>query len=154
MKFGPLEGTSEEIKNFFQDNGLRAADYITLPDEPIKPVWFVVPIVVFIVALAVLTFFPSLPKPSITFVFLVGCAAGMWLAVNTQLRFKSPWATGTLVLGCLLLMLVALGAVTPIGLLDEVRSLSECITSASKPFTSFTRPCKSYALAPALYARR
>jgi len=125
MKFGPLEGTSEEIKNFFQDNGLRAADYIALPDEPIGPIWFAVPIAIFIAALAVLTFLSGLTKPAATFVFLIGCAAGMWLAVNTQLRFKSPWATGTLVLGCLLLMLVALGAVTPLDLLNEVKSLKK-----------------------------
>ncbi|MES1191043.1 MAG: hypothetical protein ABUS47_08200 [Steroidobacter sp.] len=124
MKFGPLEGSSEEIKNFFQDNGLRAADFIALPDPPIKPIWFILPVSVLMLSIAFLVFV-SLAKAAATFVFLIGSGAGLWLAVNAQLRFKSPWVTGIIGIGCLLLMLVALGAVTPLEMLNEVKSLKK-----------------------------
>lgn len=124
MKLGPMEGSPEEIKNFFQDNGLRAADYLAVPGAPIaiRTVWFVVSGVVVVSALAILTLFTPTTQGLATFVFLVGCAGGLWLAINAQIRFQSLWATGIIVVGCLLLMLVALGAVTPIGMLQEIKS--------------------------------
>lgn len=123
MKFGPVEGTSEEIKNFFQDNGLKATDYFAPPESPIKTIWFVIPSACVVFALAVLTLFTLPSAAGATFTFLVGSAASLWLAVNVQLRFKSAWATGIVVIGCLLLMLVALGAVTPLQMLEEFKSL-------------------------------
>lgn len=125
MKFGPVEGTSEEIKNFFQDNGLKAADYFSPPESPIKPIWFVLPSACVICALALLTWLTPSSTAAVTFTFLIGCAAVLWLAVTVQLRFKSAWATGIVVLGCLLLMLVAFGAVTPLQMLEEVKSLKK-----------------------------
>lgn len=124
MKIGPYEGTPEEIKNFFQDSGLQMADYLAVPEAPIRTVWFLVPGVVFVLALAVLTLLTHLAKPATTLVFLVGAAAALWLAVNAQLRFKNPWAMAVITLGGLLLLLVALGAVTPLEMLQEVKSLN------------------------------
>ena len=125
MKFGPMEGTSEEIKNFFQDNGLNAADYFTPPEPPIKTIWFLIPGVFVVCALAVLTLFTPSSKAVATFVFLVGCAAALWLTVNVQIRFKSLWATGIVLVGCLLIMLVALGVVTPLQMFEEMKSLKK-----------------------------
>ena len=122
MKFGPMEGSPEEIKNFFQDNGLRAADYLTVPEAPIKTVWFIVPGAIVVGALVVLTLFTPTTQAAVTFVFLVGCAAVLWLTVNAQIRFKNLWATGIIGVGCFLLLLVALGVVTPIGVLQEIKS--------------------------------
>ncbi len=123
MKFGPIEGNSEEIKNFFQDNGLKVADYIALPEVPIKRAWFAISAGVSICAAAVLIFLDPITRAAATFTFLVGCGGGLWLSVIAQLRFKSPWATGLVAIGCLLLMLVAVGAVTPLEMLEEVKSL-------------------------------
>jgi len=122
MKFGPVEGTSEEIKNFFQDNGLKATDYFAPPESPITTIWFVIPSACVVVALGVLTLLAPWSAAQATFIFLVGCAASIWLSVNIQLRFKSGWATGIVVIGCLLLMLVALGTVTPLQMLEEIKS--------------------------------
>ncbi len=125
MKFGPVEGTSEEIKNFFQDNGLKAADFFTPPEPPIKTIWFLIPGLVVVCALAILTLLTPLSEAVATFVFLVGCAAALWLAVNVQIRFKSLWATGIVLVGCLLIMLVALGLVTPLQMFEEMKSLKK-----------------------------
>jgi hypothetical protein len=123
MKFGPAEGTPEEIKNFFQDNGLKAADYFAAPEAPISAIWFVIPSACVVIALTVLTLFAPVSASVATFIFLVGCVASLWLAVNVQLRFKSAWATGIVAIGCPLLMLVALGLVTPLQMLEEIKSL-------------------------------
>jgi asparagine N-glycosylation enzyme membrane subunit Stt3 len=125
MKFGPFEGTPEEINNFFQNNGLNISDYIALPEEPIKAIWFAIPSTLILCTLAVLTLFRPSGASGVTFLFLIGCGGGLWLAVNTQLRFKNPWATGLIAICCLLLLLVALGVLTPIQMLEEVRSLKK-----------------------------
>ncbi len=124
MKIGPIEGSSEEINNFFQDNGLRASDYIILPHPPIKATWLMLPGAVLFLALVILTFV-ALSKAGARFVFLIGAGSGLWLAVIAQLRFKSPLATGLIAVGCLLLMLVAVGAVTPLEVLRELKELKK-----------------------------
>ena len=123
MRLGPIEGTKEEITGFFQDNGLKASDYFQTPEAPIGIVWLVVPALCIIAVLAALTLMEPLKQGQQTFVFLIGCTALVWLATVIQLRFKHAWATGIVVIGGLLLMLVALGALSPIQMLGEVKSL-------------------------------
>ena len=123
MKFGPMQGTPAKIKNFFQDNGLNAAEFFSPPESRIKLIWVVVPSACVICALAVPTWLTRLSTATATFTFLIGCAAALWLAVTVQLRFKNATATWPVVLGCLLLMLVAFGVATPLLLLEEVKSL-------------------------------
>jgi hypothetical protein len=122
MKLGPIEGTKEEITGFFQDNGLNAGDYFQIPEPPIKSVWLVIPAACVVVASGTLTLLESMTAGQQKFTFLVGCFTSVWLATVIQLRFKQVWATGIIVVGCLLLMLVALGVVEPKQILDEVRS--------------------------------
>ena len=57
-----------------------------------------------------------------TFAFLIGCSALVWLTTIIQLRFKHVWATAIVGVGGLLLMLVALGAISPTQMLEEVKS--------------------------------
>ena len=126
MKLGrDIEGTPEEINNFFQNNGFNVSDFITLPEEPIKTIWFVIPSILILGAIAALTLFTPDDASGVIFLFLIGCAGGLWLALNVQLRFKNPWATGLIAIGSLLLLLVALGVITPIQMLQEVKSLKK-----------------------------
>ncbi len=123
MKLGPIEGTKEEITGFFQDNGLNAADYFQRPEAPIKAVWFVLPALCVVAAFGALTLLGPLSTGQQTFIFLIGCAALVWLATAVQLRFKHAWATGVVAIGGLLLMLVALGDIAPAQMLNEVKAL-------------------------------
>lgn len=123
MKLGPIEGTKEEITGFFQDNGLKASDYFQMPEAPIGALWLFIPTFCVVVTLGVLTLLESLKPGQQTFIFLIGCMAIVWLATVIQLRFKHAWATGIVVVGGLLLMLVALGAISPTEMLNEVTSL-------------------------------
>jgi asparagine N-glycosylation enzyme membrane subunit Stt3 len=123
MKLGPIEGTKEEITGFFQDNGLQVRDYFQIPEPPIKTVWLVIPALSILPIFAALTLFESLSIGQQIFAFLVGCAAIVWLATVVQLRFKQAWAAGIVLIGGLLLMLVALGDISPIQMLNELKSL-------------------------------
>ena len=125
MKIAGFEGTTEEIKNFFQDNGLKAESFFEPAEKPIGTLWLVVPGALTFIALATLTLLRSLPPAQQLLLFVVACFFGIWCAVVLQLWFKNAWATGLVALGCLLLALVALGVVTPVQMLEEVKGLKK-----------------------------
>ncbi len=112
MKIANLEGTTEEIKNFFQDNGLKAESFFEPAETPIGTVWLVVPGVLVFIALATLTLLQSAAPHQRTFLFVAACFFGIWWSAVLQLRFKNAWATGVVAGGCLLLALVALGVMS------------------------------------------
>ena len=124
MKFGKqMEGSPEEIRDFFQNNGLNITDYIERPESPLKPIWFIVPVCLILLSLSCLTLLAPLRPSMQTFVFLLGCGAGIWLAVNVQLRFKNTWAAVFVAVGTILIMLVAIGTVTPVEMIQQLRKL-------------------------------
>jgi hypothetical protein len=124
MKFGKqMEGSPEEIRDFFQNNGLNITDYIERPELPLKPIWFIVPVCLILLSLSCLTLLAPLRPSMQTFVFLLGCGAGIWLAVNVQLRFKNTWAAVFVAIGTILIMLVAIGTVTPVEMIQQLRKL-------------------------------
>jgi uncharacterized membrane protein len=123
MKIGNTEGTPEEIKDFFENNSLNIIDYLEKPDQPLKPVWFIVPVSLVIAALLCLTLLAFTLTSVRTLVFLLGCSAGFWLAVNVQIRFKNAWATFFVAVGTVLVMLVAIGMVAPIDMLQHLKEL-------------------------------
>jgi len=125
MKIANLEGTTEEIKNFFQDNGLKAENFFEPAETPIRTRWLVVPGALVLIALATLTLLQSATPQQRTFLFVAVCFFGICWSVVLQLRFKNAWATGIVVGGCLLLALVALGVVTPVQMLEEVKGLKK-----------------------------
>ena len=121
MKLGQIEGTKEEITGFFQDNGLKVNDYFQMPEAPIKAVWIVIPALLIVFTLGTLTLIEPLSTGQRMFAFLVGLSALIWLTTVVQLRFKHAWATGIVAIGGLLLMLVALGAISPKQMLIEMK---------------------------------
>lgn len=125
MKLSNLEGTSDEIKNFFQDNGLNAADYFLAPEAPMKLVWLTLPGLCVFLSLSILVLFPNWASELRKFAFVATCFLSIWWAVVLQVRFKNAWATGVVIVGCLLLALVGLGAVTPLQMLDEVKLIKK-----------------------------
>ena len=125
MKFANLEGTTEEIKNFFQDNGLKAENFFEPAEKPIRIRWLVIPGALVFIALSTLTLLQSATSVQRTFIFIAVCFFCIWWSVVLQLRFKNGWATGIAAVGCLLLALVALGVVTPVQMLEEVRGFKK-----------------------------
>ncbi len=125
MKIGNTEGTPEEIRDFYQNNGLNIADYVEKPEQPLKTIWFVVPVCLVVIALLYLTLSASTQISVRTLVFLLGSGAGLWLAANMQIRFKNTWATAFVAVGVVLFMLVALGLMAPLDMMKYLKELKK-----------------------------
>lgn len=126
MKVGDnVEGTPEEITDFFENNGMDPNKYFTEPERPLNRVFFILPAAIILIIFGILSFMDTLTSNQTRFALLVGCASSLWLATNVQIRFKNFWATGLVVIGLLSLMLLAVGVLTPADLLDEARSIRD-----------------------------
>ena len=120
-----MEGSPEEISDFFQNNGLKVSDYLKAP-EPELPNWhFIVSSVVVVVAVIALGLGMS-STPQLNFaLFLIGCLATAWLSVSLQLRFGNAWATCLSFIIVFVILLMAIGYLTPTDALKEIRSINE-----------------------------
>ncbi len=123
MKIGNLEGSPQEIRDLIVNNDLNIEDYLQQPQSPLKLVWIIVPVCLVIVQLLWLTLFTPTSIELQTFVFLIGCGAGIWLAVSVQIRFQSTSATTFLVVGVVLIMLVAIGTLSPAELVQQLKEI-------------------------------
>ena len=123
MKIGDLEGSSEEIHDFFQNNGLKVEDYFQRPQKPVG--WFlvVVPAMIVLVGLVLLVLELTADMRLRMVVFIATCFFSVCWAVAIQVKFKNSWATTVVVVGCLLLALVAFGVFTPEQMFDAVQQL-------------------------------
>ncbi len=82
MKLGKMEGTPEEIRDFFQNNGLNIEDYLEKPDTPISRIWFIILANLIVASIVILTLVQPTSKAIRTFLlFVSGCGSGFWLAV-------------------------------------------------------------------------
>jgi len=114
MKFGPFDGTEEEVRNIIENNGLRLEDYLEKPPAPLKTKFLILPGVVLAVALLLLVMLRSYCSLSVlTLIYLLGFGGGTWLTASIQLRFKNILATFVVGIGSLLMILVASGIFSP-----------------------------------------
>ena len=125
MKEGIVEGSPEEIRDFFQNNGLNIEDYIETPESPLKPIWLIIPTIIFIFAFSALTLLPPQSVSIQNFIFLIGCGAGIWLSVSVQIKFKNTWAAGFVAIGAVLIMLVAIGVITPKEMMQHLKEIRQ-----------------------------
>ena len=123
MKFGHLEGTSEEINNFFEDNGLNAANYFQPIDKPIHFAWLVVPALVVVVCVVLLWVTITANPKHQWLCFLLGCLAVVWLGSTLQIRYKQPVVTGFAAIGCLAVLVVAFGLLTPLEAIEQLKAM-------------------------------
>ena len=123
MKIGNLEGDPEEIRNFIENNGLNINDFLDLPKKRPALFWFIIPGFLFFVVLFWLTLFSPTSDALRNLLFLIGCLAGIWQAVNVQIRFQNPWAATFIGVGIPLVMLVAIGVLSPAELVNELKGI-------------------------------
>jgi len=119
MKIGPVEGTSEEVNDFFQNNGLNLSEYLQKPEPPLSNIWLIIPAILFVFSFGVLSITQIASANWKVFVFLLGFASSVWLGVSVHIRFKSSWSAWAIILAGLLIMLVALGVIEPKELLEH-----------------------------------
>jgi len=113
MKIGGMEGTPQEIRDTFENHGLRLEDYLEKPAEPLSNIWLIFPSICFAVALFLLVLLAPLPRIGVLTLFLLSAGLVLWLTVSVQIRFKNGWATGAIAVGGLLMLLVAGGFIEP-----------------------------------------
>ena len=128
MKVGKVEGSPEEIKNIFENNGLNLEDYLEKlekADAPLHWSWLSLPGFIFIASLLFLVLLTDVsPKTRIVFL-LVGAGGICWLAAAVQIRFKNPVATSAVGMGLFLMLLVAAGFLTPKETIDTLKGLKD-----------------------------
>lgn len=125
MKFGNVEGTPEEVKDFFENNGLNTSDFFEPPDVQLKKIWIVIPSTIFLTCvLLLIAFDPSYEKTKVA-CFSIGFSAILWLAVSVHIRFKSGWGAGSIIFCGLLILLVALGVMEPAQLTKYLENLEK-----------------------------
>ena len=114
MKLGPFDGSMEEVRNLFENHGLRIEDYIEKPPAQLKTKFLIMPAVVLSIALLLLVLLSNRCSPIVlTLIYLLGFGGGTWLTVSTQLKFNNTMATFVVAIGALLMVLVASGLFSP-----------------------------------------
>lgn len=121
MKFGPVEGTPEEVRGFCEGSGINLSEYIQKPDQQLSKIWLILPAAVLVISFGLLTLWQTISGTGKNFIFLFGFASSVWLAVSVHIRFKSTWGAGAIVFAGLLIMLVALGVLSPIDLIEQYK---------------------------------
>lgn len=120
-----LEGSPEEIRDLFRDNGLKLSDYLVAP-KPSLPSWHFYTSSALIFAVTVALTLGLIDFPQWGFlVFLGGCAATIWLTSSVQIKFDNAWASAFVLIGLFVVLLMAYGQITPTEALQEVKSIKE-----------------------------
>ncbi len=113
MKIGGIEGTPQEIRDAFENHGLRLEDYLERPEAPLATIWVIFPSAAVAVVLVLMVLLAPLTKTPLLLLFLFGAGSVVWLTVAIQVRFKNGWATAAVAIGGLLMLLVAGGFIEP-----------------------------------------
>lgn len=123
MKLGHLEGTPEEIRDFFADNGLDVNDYFQPPDKPIHSAWL------FVSAIAVVVFvlWPNFTEkpPHQMLPFLLGCLSLVWLTISLQIRYKQFLVSGIAAVGCGAVLVISYGFLTPVEAIEQLKQFRQ-----------------------------
>ena len=110
MKLGPVDGSTEEVCDLLENNGLRLEDLLQKPPPPLKTRYLIIPALIFMIGLlAVVTFGSASSKAVVTLLYLLAFGGGTWLTVSIQLRFRNGPATFAAAVGALLMLLIAAG---------------------------------------------
>lgn len=125
MKVGGIEGTPQEIRDTFENYGLRLEDYLEKPAEPLSNMWLFIPSICLGTVLILLVLLAPLPRTGLLLLFLLGAGFVLWLTVSAQVRFKNGWATGVIAIGGLLMLLVAAGLIEPKETTDILKEMKK-----------------------------
>ena len=121
MKLGNAEGTPKEFTDFFQNNGLDPSSFFQKVDSPLLTRWVVIPAVMVVGAVIALWQLGKVDAQYQWLTFLAGCLSVVWLSAATHLRFKQHFVTGVAAVGCLAVLSVAFGLLTPLEAFEQLR---------------------------------
>lgn len=123
MKIGNAEGIPEEIRDYFENCGLNAADFFLKTEASLHWKWILIPISIVAITLILLVLLDSINMQLHILLFLLGGGFASWAVVSIQIKFKNGWATTVAAIGALLMLLVAAGFMTPKESLDAIKGL-------------------------------
>jgi hypothetical protein len=124
MKVGPVDGSAREVRDLFENHGLKLEDYLERPPSPLKAIFLVIPTVVFLLSLFTLASLPaSSPDWQLRFLYILSFGSGTWICASTQLRFKNSITTFCVAMGLVLTILLAAGLMSPREAAEAVKSL-------------------------------
>jgi len=126
MKVGDVEGSPEEIHDFFKNNGMDLSSYIS---APMKRRWLVLPVVFSVLVLIINSlgqvYYPDFRARCLPIALVLQLVCMAWLVVSAQLKFDSTATTVVLALSCLLLVAVTAGMMSISDALTFVKGLKE-----------------------------
>jgi hypothetical protein len=126
MKVGPVDGSVQEVRDLFENNGLKLEDYIEKPPSPLKVIFLIIPTVVFFLSLFSLCLLSTgSPEWQSKFLYIVSFGSMTWICTWTQLRFKNGIATFCVAMGLIITFLLATGLMSPREAAEAVKSLKE-----------------------------
>ena len=118
MKLGDLEGTPEEIKDFFENNGLALNDYFQPPDKPIHPAWLLIPAIIVVISVLWPNFADRTPPQTLP--FLLGSLGIVWLTISLQIRYKQIAVSSIAAFGCIAVLVVSYRLLTPLEAIQQL----------------------------------
>ena len=122
MKIGnEIEGTPEEIKDFFENNGLNLEDYVVKPQTfSLQNQWIFIPITLFIaISCIILIFLPD--TGTIRKVFtVIDLLIVLWIVSYAHLKFNNKFVTLIICIGLLLITLFVYGEISLIELFEKI----------------------------------
>lgn len=125
MKLGPFDGSTKEFNDLVENHGFNPENFLQDTKQNLNNIWIIIPIISFIIAFTFLTLFPPQNTDFQTLIFLLGCCAGIWLSVSVQIKSKNFYATSVVAIGSVLIMLVAIGLITPIEMVEHLKEIGK-----------------------------
>ncbi|MES2491112.1 MAG: hypothetical protein V4607_15100 [Pseudomonadota bacterium] len=113
MKLGPLEGTTEEIKDMIVASGGTLEQYLQKPKSELKNIFFFIPAGANLIALLSLWFTHSYHQEYVAFVLVIELAAIGWMATVVAIAFDRVLPAVVIAVSLLLAALVAAGLLDP-----------------------------------------
>lgn len=121
MKIGKenIEGTPQEIKDFFDNHNSKISDFIQMPEPPLKVRWIVMPATIMCIILLLLI----LKVGNQPLLIVSDVVVSTWLICMSFLKCKKWLIVPILAIGLLISLLLATNATDLKGIPDIIKSI-------------------------------
>lgn len=113
MRIGNVEGTPQEIKDMFDNQGFRFEDYLGKPYLPPKKIWVAIPICLTILILMTIVIIGDIDIRLTSVLYILCFATGIWSTCSIQYTLKNTSVTVIVAIGIMILILVVFQYIKP-----------------------------------------
>lgn len=125
MKFKDFEGSSEEISNFFQNNGLNISDYLNVnPEKKVERYWIFILVALFIILNIIVCFVEQNNKCYVPLTILSLASLGGLVGV-VQHNYEKSTVSFIIGISGLLIMVISYKILSPKETIEKVKEKSE-----------------------------